>query len=83
MKSKKYVLNYKVDLKPDRRIGSNEPCFVASCPTLGLVDDGETKKEALRNIKKTIVFHLECFKKEGKEIPTRDLPKGILRAILR
>jgi len=66
---KKYVLDYRVILKPDKRTGSNKPCFAAYCPTLGVVDDGDTVQEALKNIRKTIAFHLKCLQKEGEEIP--------------
>jgi len=66
---KKYFLNYRVILKPDKRTGGNKPCFVAYCPTLGVADDGNSTQEALKNIRKTIAFHLECLQKEGKEIP--------------
>jgi predicted RNase H-like HicB family nuclease len=66
---KKYILDYRVVLKPDKRLGSNKPCFVAYCPTLGVADDGDTTQEALDNIRGTIAFHLKCLEKEGKEIP--------------
>lgn len=69
MKSRKnYVLDYRVVVKPDKRLGSNEPCFVAYCPTLGVVDDGGTVEEALVNIRKTIAFHLKCLQEEKKEV---------------
>lgn len=66
---KKYILDYRIILKPDKRTGGDEPCFVAYCPTLGIADDGGSPQEALENIHKTITFHLECLQKEGKEIP--------------
>ncbi len=66
---KKTVLNYRVILKPDTRIGSKKPCYVAFCPTLGVVDDGDTPEKALKNIRNTISFHLESLQKERKEIP--------------
>ena len=65
---KKYILDYRVIVKPDKR-GSNKPCFVAYCPTLGVADDGDTVQEALENIRKTIAFHLKCLQEESKEIP--------------
>lgn len=74
MKSKKQqILDYRIILKPDKRIGKNNRCYVALCPTLGLADDGETAQEALANIKSTIIFHLDCLQKEHKEIPTDNL----------
>lgn len=70
MKSqKKSVLDYRVILKPDKRLGSKKSCYVAFCPTLGVVDDGDTPQEALKNIRTTIIFHLKCLQKERKEIP--------------
>ena len=78
MKTKR-VLNYRIILTPDKRTGSGSACYVASCPTLGVVDDGDTSEEALKNIKETIKFHLESLKKEGKEIPV-DRPEEELVA---
>jgi len=66
---KKTVLNYRVILKLDKRLGSKKSCYVAFCPTLGVVDDGDTPQEALKNIKSTISFHLKCLQRECKEIP--------------
>lgn len=69
MKQQKTVLNYRVILRPDIRLGSKKSCYVAFCPTLGLADDGDTPQEALDNIQGTIIFHVECLQKERKEIP--------------
>lgn len=66
---KKTILDYRVILKPDIRIGSKKSCYVAFCPTLGIVDDGDSPQKALNNIKSTISFHLKCLQKEQKEIP--------------
>ena len=66
---KKYNLDYRVVVKPDKRIGSGKPCYVVTCPTLGIADDGDTIEEALKNIRSTIAFHLKCLQEEGKEIP--------------
>ena len=66
---KKTILDYRVILKPERRIGSKKPCYVAFCPTLGVVDDGDGPQEALKNVRNTISFHLKCLQKERKEIP--------------
>lgn len=49
------ILNYRVVVEPDERTGSNKPCFVAYCPTLGVADDGDTIDEALGNIREAIV----------------------------
>jgi len=67
--TKKTVLDYRVILRPDTRTGSKKSCYVAFCPTLGVVDDGNSPQEALKNIQGTIGFHLESLQKERKEIP--------------
>lgn len=66
---KEYILDYRVVIKPDKRLNSNKPCFVAYCPTLDVVDDGDTVQEVLENLRKTIAFHLKCLQEEDKEIP--------------
>lgn len=65
----KTVLDYRVILKPDKHMGSKKLCYVAFCPTLGVVDDGETPQQALDNIHGTIAFHTECLQRKRKEIP--------------
>lgn len=71
------VLNYAVVIEPDTQTGSDKPGYSAFCPVLGIADDGDTIDEALANIKKTIVFHLECLKEEGQEIPSSS-PAGTI-----
>lgn len=66
---KKYILDYRVIVKPDKRTGSDKPCYVAYCPTLGVADDGDSVEEALDNIRSLIAFHLGCLQEEGKEVP--------------
>ncbi len=63
------VLNYRIIIEPDKRIGTNEPGYAAYCPTLGLADGGDTIEEAIENIKKLITFHIECLAKDKQPIP--------------
>ena len=75
MKSQKeYIFNYRVIIKPDKRIGSNKTCYTAICPTLDIADDGDTVEKALKNIHNLIIFHFKCLKEENKEIPV-DCPQ--------
>ena len=69
MKQSKMVLDYRVILRPDKRLGSKKSCYVAFCPTLGVVDDGDSPQQALDNIQSTMAFHIDCLQKENKEIP--------------
>lgn len=75
---KQQILNYTVIIKPDRRTGTNEPCYSVSCPTLGLADDGNTIEEALRNMKAMIKFDIECLTEEGEEVPLPDHPESMI-----
>ena len=71
-------LDYRIIIKADKRLGSNDPCYVANCPTLGIADDGDTIEEAIVNIQKTIRFHLDCLKEEGHEIPVDQPQKELV-----
>lgn len=78
----KFVLNYRVIIEPDERVGTNEKCHTAYCPTLGIADDGDTIDEALENIKEGIQCYLEALIKEKKEVPVPDnLNEGIVSGI--
>lgn len=68
----KQVLNYRVIIEPDKRTGTNDPCFTAYCPKLGLADDGDTIEEALSAIQEGIQCYLEALAKDGVEIPAAD-----------
>jgi len=72
------VLNYRVIVKPDKRTGTDEPCFSAFCPTLGIADDGDSFEKALANIQKLIKFHLECLTEEREKIPIDEPEKEII-----
>lgn len=72
------VLNYRIIIEKDRRIGTKKQCYVASCPTLGVVDDGDTVEEALKNIKEAIELYVECLIEEGKSIPKDNLEESII-----
>lgn len=62
------VLNYRITIEQDTRVGTNEPGYAAYCPTLGLADGGDTIEQAIENVKKLIAFHVECLVKEGKPV---------------
>ncbi|MBI3282537.1 type II toxin-antitoxin system HicB family antitoxin [Candidatus Curtissbacteria bacterium] len=78
----KFVLNYRVIVEPDKRTGTNESCFTAYCPTLGIADDGDTIDEALVNMKEGIQCYIEALIKGGEEIPHPDnLREGIVSGV--
>lgn len=63
------VLNYRIVITPDKRTGTNKPCFTAHCPTLGVVDDGDTIEEAIVNIRDAIQAYLESLAEDNQPIP--------------
>lgn len=78
----KFILNYRVIVEPDIRLGTNEKCFTAYCPTLGVVDDGNSINEALENIKEGIQCYIEALVKDRVEIPRPDnLNEGIISGV--
>ena len=68
----KTILNYRVIIEPDERTGTNEPCFTAYCPKLGIADNGDTIEEALASIKEGILCYLEALVEDGEEVPPPD-----------
>lgn len=56
-------------LGPDERTGTNESCFTAYCPTLGIADSGDTIEEALAEMREGIQCYLEALIRDGKKIP--------------
>ena len=75
------ALNYRIIIEPDEEIGTGKTGFTASCPTLGIADDGMSVEEALTNIKKLIRFHLDCLVEEKAEIPAPDKSEGFITSI--
>lgn len=65
------VHNYHLVIEKELMRGKkSRAVFNAYCPTLGLADWGDTIDEAVANIKKLIVFHLESLIKLGYPVPT-------------
>ena len=59
------VLEYNVVLEEDPDGG-----YIVHCPALpGCFSQGETKEEAIENIKEAILVYLESLQKDKEEIP--------------
>ena len=67
-REKKYV-EYRIVITPDTRTGSEERCFTAFVPVLGIATAGDSVEEALENIQRMIAFHLGCLRKERQSLP--------------
>ena len=66
------LLNYRIIIEPDERVGTNEPGFSAYCPTLDIADGGDTIEEALFSIQEGIECRIEALIKESLPIPQPD-----------
>ncbi|HWF19081.1 MAG TPA: type II toxin-antitoxin system HicB family antitoxin [Verrucomicrobiae bacterium] len=59
-------MKFRVIIQPDE-----DGLFVAECPTLpGCISQGETRAEAMANIKDAIEGYLASIKKHGEPIPS-------------
>lgn len=74
----KQVLNYRVIIEPDKRTGTNEPCFSAYCSTLDVATDGDTFEEVLKNIQDAISLRVAVLVDEGEEVPVDRIDEEVL-----
>jgi len=67
-------MKYRIILEP----AVEDKGYVVHCPALpGCFSQGDTKKEALENIKEAIVAYLESLEKDGLPLP-EDVKSEIL-----
>ncbi len=59
------AMKFRVIIEPDE-----EGVFVAECPSLpGCISQGQTREEAVTNIKDAIAGYLASLKKHGEPVP--------------
>ena len=63
------VLNYRVIIEKDS-YSDGRPCYMASCPTLGVVDSGDTIDQAIFNIREAIELNIKNLVEEKSTVPT-------------
>ena len=54
------TLNYKVLIGKDKRTGTEEACYTAYIPELGVATDGDDIQETIKNANELIKFQLDC-----------------------
>ena len=65
-------MEYKIVLEPDREDGG----YVVHCPTLpGCYSQGDTREEAITNIREAIEAYVESLKKDNLPIPPAVTPE--------
>lgn len=77
---KKQVANYTVIIEKQKRMGTDDDCYVAYVPIIGIAADADTVEEVEREIKSLIQFHVESLAEEGEEIPTETESAFVTRA---
>jgi len=66
---KQRIANYTVIIEKQKRIGTNQTCFMAFVPILGIATEADTIERAGEEIKSLIQFHLDSLAQEKQEIP--------------
>ena len=60
-------MKFTVILEPEKK------GYSVHCPALpGCVSQGDSRDEALANIKEAIELHLECLEEDGEDIPKEE-----------
>ncbi len=68
----KQILNYRIIIEPDSRVGTDEPCYTAYVPALGIATDADTIEKAVVCAEDAIKTYLNFLVEEGEEVPTGD-----------
>ena len=63
------VLNYRIIIEPDKQTGTGKPGFTAFCPTLGVVDDGDTVEEAIQHVRGAMKAYVESLIADKQPVP--------------
>ncbi len=72
-------VNYTVVIEKEKRIGTDDTCYSAFVPTLGVATEADSLEEIQEEIKSLVQFHLESLVEEGEEIPVEQTPSFVTR----
>lgn len=75
------MLNYRVVITPDQRTGTNEPCYTAYVPVLGIATDGDTVEDALKKVNDAISLYVESLIEDGKEVPKDSVDRDFVTTV--
>lgn len=73
------VLNYRIIIEPEKM--GKKTVYNAYCPSLGVVDYGDSIEEVLKSIKDGIELAVESLAEDKKIIPTDNIEKQLLTTI--
>lgn len=66
---KQNLANYTVVIEKEKRLGTNEDCYSAVVPILGVATDADTLEQVQKDIQALVQFHIESLSEEGEDIP--------------
>ena len=75
----KHILNYRVIVEPEKM--GKKTVYNAYCPTLGVVDYGDSIEEVLESIKDGIQLAIECLLEEKKEVPKDNVDEQLITTV--
>lgn len=75
----KRIADYTVIFERQKRVGSDEECYVAFVPVLGIATDGDTLEESQKAIKSLIQFHVDSLVGEREEVPVESQAPFVTR----
>lgn len=74
---KQRIVNYTVIIEKQKRLGTNQYCYMAFVPLLGIATEANTLEQAEKETKSLIKFHLESLVEEKETIPVEKEPAHI------
>ena len=75
-----HVTTYTTIIEKDTRTGSQQLCYTAYVPILGLATEADTLEGAQSEVKELIQFHLQSLIEEGQEIPIESADSVIAKS---
>ena len=69
---KQKLANYTVLINKEKRSGTDDVCYSAIVPILGIAADADTLEEAQKEIESLIAFHIDSLVEEGEEVPVEN-----------
>ncbi|MEK7170831.1 MAG: type II toxin-antitoxin system HicB family antitoxin [Patescibacteria group bacterium] len=61
--------SYTTVINREKRLGTEEVCYTAYVPVLGVATEADTADKAQQAIEELVNFHLESLAEEGIEVP--------------
>lgn len=80
---KQRIANYTVIIEKEKRTGTNQFCYTAFVPMLGIATEANTIEKSEKAATALIKFHLESLVQEGEEIPVETENSFVTKATVK